>query len=110
MSLQVPLFTVVNNDAVFYPNVTLNGSALDLTGFTPTAYLKSAATVADDTGLSYTIDSGISVINPSLGQLEWDIPHADLATAAIMWWRLDLMDGSGNIFTSMYGPFTIKAA
>lgn len=110
MSLYWPLAAIQNNDANFYVNITLNGTALDLTSYTPKVVLKATQQSADVSGTTFTIGSGLTWVAQKLGKLKLTIPHASLATAGTLWWRLDLVDGNGAIFTALYGPVTVKAA
>lgn len=98
-----------NNDVLFTLHVTLNGSPFSLTGYTPTIYLKATETTADGSATTFTTSNGLTVTNASLGYLTWAVPHSATATPGNQWWRLDVVDGSGNRTTLMMGNFTVQA-
>lgn len=109
MSLYWPLAALQNNDAIFNITVTLNNQTLDLTSYTPKAYLKATQQTPDGSATLFQVGSGIAWSNQKLGRLTLTVPHASLTTAGTMWWHLDVIDGNSNVFTALYGPFTIKA-
>lgn len=110
MSLYWPLSALQNNDANFYITVTLNNETLNLTNFVPKVYQKATQNTPDGSATVYQVGSGLTWITQTLGKLKLTLPHANLTTAGAQWWRLDLTDTSGNVFTALYGPLTIKAA
>jgi hypothetical protein len=109
MSLYQPIVALVNNDTTYNLNVTLNGKPLPLTGYTPKAYQKATATTPDASAIVYQVGSGLTVVNSNLGQLRLVIPHANLTTPGSQWWRLDLIDTNGGVYTVFYGTLTIKS-
>lgn len=109
MSLYMPLLALTNNDATYKLNVMLNQKPLNLAGYTIKAYLKATAATPDASAITYTVGSGITVTNSVLGQLTLTIPHTNLTTPGVQWWRLDLTDGSGLVSSVFYGPLTIKS-
>ena len=109
MSLYLPLFALQNNDTSYYFNITFNGKILNLTPYTVKAYQKSSAAALDSSGTTYTVGSGLTMISAALGQVKLVIPHGNVATPGIQWWRLDIIDGSSSVYTVMYGSLTIKA-
>lgn len=110
MSLYFQLFALQNNDTAYYLDVTFNGKPLDLTPYTIRAYQKASATVSDGSGITYQVGSGITVINMALGKLKLVVPHANATTPGTQWWRLDIIDSGGAVYTVFYGTLTIKAA
>ena len=109
MSLFLPLFALQNNDTAFYLNVTFNRKILDLTPYTVKAYQKASQTVTDASGTTYTVGAGLTIISAPLGQVKLVIPHANVPAAGAQWWHLDLIDGSGGVYTVFYGTLTVKA-
>lgn len=109
MSVQWPLTAIQNNDNNYFLDVMFNGEPLNLTGYTPHAYIKASQTTSDGSATTYNIGSGLAWVNQNLGKLKFTIPHTATGTAGTMWWRLDIVDGSGNVYTVFYGPLTIKA-
>jgi hypothetical protein len=99
-----------NNDVLFTLNLTgANGAPFDLTGYTPTLYLKATETTADASAITFTTSTGLTVVSTKLGKVTWALPHADTATPSTQWWRIDVVDGSSNRSTLMVGNFTIQA-
>lgn len=109
MSLQWPLLALQNNDSAFYFNITFNGNPLPLAPYTVKAYQKASSSASDASGITYTVGSGLTIINAPLGQVKLIIPHGNVTTAGIQWWHLDLIDASAGVYTVFYGPLTIKA-
>jgi len=109
MSVQIPLVALQNNDNTYYLDVTFNGKPLDLTGYTPHAYVKATQTTPDGSATTYNIGSGLTWLTQTLGLLKFTIPHTAVTTPGTAWWRLDIVDGSGNVSTVFFGPVTIKA-
>jgi len=109
MSLQIPITALVGNDNNYYLDVTFNGDPLNLTGYTPHAYQKATQATSDGSALVYDIGSGLTWVNMALGKLKLTIPRANVTAAGIQWWKLNIVDGSGNVSTVMYGPMTVKA-
>lgn len=109
MSLQLPLTALTGNDNNYFLDVTFNGDPLNLTNYTPHVYVKATQTTADGSATIYNIGAGLTWVAQSLGKLKFTLPHTAVTTAGVQWWRLDIVDGSGNISTVMFGPLTIKA-
>jgi hypothetical protein len=108
MSLQLPLIALTGNDNNYYLDVTFNGDPFNLTGYTPHVYVKATAAALDNTATIYNIGAGLAWVTQGLGKLKLTIPHTDVTVQATKWWRLDIVDGSGNVSTVFYGPLTIK--
>jgi hypothetical protein len=100
---------IQNNDNNYFLDVTLNGDPLNLTGYTPHAYLKASQTTSDGSATVYNIGAGLTWVNQLLGKLKFTIPHTATGTAGTMWWRLDIVDSNSNVFTVFFGPVTVKA-
>ena len=109
MSLQLPLTALTNNDNSYYLDVTFNGAPLNLTGYTPHLYVKASQTVADNTGTTYNIGSGLTWVTQTLGKLKFVLPRTAVTAAGTQWWHLDIVDGSGLVTTVFFGPLTVKA-
>jgi len=110
VSLFIPLAVTAGNDENFYIDLTLNGKPVSLANLTPVVVRKASATADDGTGTTYTIGSGITILDSGLGKVKLTIPHAGLAAPGTEWWRCDLVDGLGTVVTALYGPLYIKAA
>jgi hypothetical protein len=110
MSLQFPLSGVVSNDLVYEFDLTVSRMLLDLTPYTIRVILKASANIADSTGTTYEVGSGLTITNASAGAFTWDIPRADVGTPGAVWYRADVIDSSSNVATAMYGPLTLIAA
>lgn len=109
MSLQVPLTAIQGNDNNYYLDVTFNGDPLNLTGYTPHAYVKATQQTSDGSATIYNIGAGLAWVSQATGKLKFTLPHTAVTTAGIQWWRLDIVDGSGNVSTVFFGPLTVKA-
>lgn len=101
------------NDESLSVAITQNGSPFNLTGFSLTAYFKTAAGVADTDPSTITLSSTggsppITITNAAGGLATIQIPRADLANASITFWRLDVVNGSGLQNTAIYGTVTVK--
>jgi hypothetical protein len=110
MSQYFPLMVLANSDTAFNLNVTLNGAILPLTGFTPKAYQKATKDALDSGATLYQVGSGLTIVSSALGQLKLVIPHANVTTSGVQWWKLTLTDTNNAIFVVFYGPLTIKAS
>jgi hypothetical protein len=96
------------NDITLNVTITSNGSALNLTGYTVNMLMKPAAGVADNDGRVITLSSSggspaITITNASAGAATVAISHADLQNETLLFYRIDAVDGSGNINTAIYG-------
>ena len=122
MSLMVNLSALENNDTTFILQITYNNSPVNtpffgtqtpfnLTGYTPKLYVKATSSTPDGSATLYQVGSGLTVTSTPLGQITWVLPHTatQVQTPGTYWWRLDLVDGSGNIGTALYGNLYILA-
>jgi hypothetical protein len=109
VSVYLPLMALQNNDTAFYFNVTFNDKILNLTPYTVKAFQKASANVTDASGITYMAGSGLTILSAPLGQVKLVIPHANVPVMGTQWWHLDLVDGSGGVYTVFYGALTIKA-
>ena len=109
MSVQQNLQAVAGNDLKYHVAITLNGEQLNLTPYTPLAVLKASATATDASGTTFTIGSGLTYTYETFGGFDWVIPHADTTPAGLMWYRIDIDNGS-TLVTAMYGNLTLIAA
>jgi hypothetical protein len=97
------------NDETLAVAVLNNGVAQDLTGKTLQALFKTAAGVLDTDPSTVTLTSssgGIVVTNAVGGLATITIPRADLASAGVTFWRLDVV-AAGLQNTAMYGKVSI---
>ena len=108
--VQIDQTAVVNNDSVYAVQVTYNGSPLNLTGYTLKAYLKASRLTPDSEAVLFQSGSGITITSAALGELNLDIPHADLPSPTFQWYRIDVIDSSGNITTAIYGNLSVLPA
>lgn len=85
------------------------GSAVNLTGKTLKAYLKTAAGVSDSDPSTIVLASGgaINWVSQSGGTAQVAIAHADISDLSVGFWRVDVVDGSGNQNTAIQGTVTI---
>lgn len=111
MSLLLPLSVVVNNDISWNFQVTTDGVPQDLTSFVVKTVVKAKNSTADTAALhTYTSPSAaLTVTSPTQGLVTWAVPHADLSTPGIFWWRMDIVSGSIQ-YTVFDGPLTVLAA
>jgi hypothetical protein len=110
VGVQSDIQAIVNNDVYLYLTITYNGAPLNLTGYTLKAYLKATRTTPDSEATVFTTSSGLTVTDAATGSVTWDIPHADLPDATNLWYRFDVIDASSEVFTSLYGNFTVLPA
>jgi len=99
------------NDITLNVTITSNGSALNLTGYTVNMLLKPLAGVLDSDGRVLTLSSAggspaITITNAGTGACTVAIPHSDLQDETHTFYRIDAVDGSGNINTAIYGNIT----
>lgn len=99
------------NDITLNVTITSNGSALNLTGYTVNMLLKPLAGVLDSDGRVLTLSSSggspaITITNAATGACTVAIPHTDLQDETHTFYRIDAVDGSGNINTAIYGNIT----
>lgn len=100
------LTVIQNNDETFSLALTYNGAVFVTTGFTLSVVVKASPTATDASGTTFTP----TIVNASLGQVTWKLPHANTGTAGTQWWRLDAVDGGGNRTTIVMGNLIIMAA
>jgi len=81
----------------------------DITGLTPQMIVKSYATAADSSATVLGLSSGLTIVSLTAGTLTAFLPRTLLATPGSLWWRLDLLDGSGDHTTAIYGQISIRA-
>lgn len=109
MSVQQNLTAVAGNDLDWHVAITLAAAALDLTPYTPLAVLKASATASDASGTTFTIGSGLTYTYKTSGRFDWVIPHALTTPSGVMWYRIDIDNGS-TLVTAVYGTLTLIAA
>ena len=109
MSVQQNLTAVAGNDLDWHVAITLNTAALNLTPYTPLAVLKPSATSPDSAGTTFTIGNGLTWTYETSGRFDWVIPHALTTPSGVMWYRIDIDDGS-TLVTAVYGTLTLIAA
>ena len=107
MAIMINLSGYENNDSTFYLQALNNGYPLPLTGYTNQLVVKPSPSVADNTGTTYTVGSGLTVTNSSQGMVTFVLPHTAATTAGTSWWRWDITDGGGNVTTVMFGNLYI---
>ena len=110
VGVQSDLQAVVGNDAYFYLAITYNGAALNLTGYTLKAYQKASRLTPDSEAQVYTTSSGLTVTNVAGGLVTWVIPHANLDNPTTLWYRVDVIDSSNEVFTCLYGNLQVLPA
>lgn len=98
-----------NNDVLFSIALTYQGQPFNFTGYTLSLVVKASSAVLDSSGITFTVSSGLTVVNASAGELTWAYPHADTGTAGTQWWHIDAVDGSGNRTTFIKGNLTVQA-
>lgn len=81
----------------------------DCTGLTASMYVKAGPNSDDSHAAALTIGDGLLWVSQSAGTLTAALSHTILATAGVLWWRLDLLDGQENRTTAMYGPLSVTA-
>jgi len=95
------------NDIVLSTTVTTSGSALNLTGMTVKMLLKPTAGILDTDPSVKSVTA--TIVTPSAGLCTISIPHSDLQSQALTFYRIDVIDGSGDINTAAYGTITYTA-
>lgn len=110
MSVWQDLSVIENNDVLFTLDLTLDGSPLDITTYTPSIVLKATETSDDNTGTTFTTSNGLTVVSARLGKMTWALPHANTGTAGKQWWRCDVVDTSSNRTTMMMGNLLVTSA
>lgn len=106
MSINTPLTGIVNNDLSFAFALTYDGEKLNLANYTIAVYLKASQTTPDSSATTFSPSPSIA----TAGEFTWAIPRADNTTAGVLWYRVDVINGSGDVATCAFGPLTILAA
>ena len=81
----------------------------DLTGLTPQMIIKGYASAPDSGATVLGVSTGLTIVSLATGTLTAFLPRTLLALPGSLWWRLDLLDGSGDHTTAIYGQITIRA-
>jgi hypothetical protein len=110
MGVQLDQAAIVGNDTVYQMQILYNGVPLNLAGYTLKAYLKATRLTPDADAVVYQSGSGITITSAALGQFTLTVPHANLPNPSTLWYRVDVIDGSGNITTAIYGNFGVLPA
>jgi hypothetical protein len=102
------LYFPQNNDVtvnVSYPGIS------DGTGATSEFYYKTNRTTSDTdpTTKTYTVPIVDDPDNAGACMSTIDIPAADNATAGSLWWRIDVIDSSGDVSTVGYGILLVES-
>jgi hypothetical protein len=107
MALEVD-WTIIQSNEAQLSGTILNdvGVALSLTSYSLSLVIKATETSADDTGTTYVP----TVVSDYEGTWSQTVPGTEFATAGTMWYRLDVVDGSSNHVTAVFGTITVKAA
>jgi len=111
MAVECNLVIPQGNQAVISLAVTLPPRGVepaepyDLTGFTLAFTVKPSAESADSAGTTYAP----SVTSSAEGQATVTVPGSGNAAAGSFWYRLDVIDGSGNHVTAVYGTYEVLA-
>lgn len=98
------------NDITLSVTITSSGSALDLTNYTVQMLLKTSAGVSDTDATTVTLSStgaspAITITDAVNGACTVAIPRADM-DETLTFYRIDAVDGSGDINTAIYGNIT----
>lgn len=95
------------NDVSINLAITQSGIAFNLTGYTVQMLLKTAAGTPDSQALTLSSagsNPAITITNASGGLATVAIPHTDLQSEQYMFYRVDVVNSSGDITTCAYGP------
>jgi hypothetical protein len=101
---------IVNNDVYSNFAITYAGAPLNLTNYTVKVILKGTRNNTDASGVTFTAGTGITITNAAGGLFTLAVPHADLPLPNMMWYRVDLIDLTSEVFTPLYGNFQVLAA
>lgn len=104
------LSVIENNDVTFSLDLTYNGAAFNTGNYALSLVLKASETATDVSGTTFTVGSGLTIVNAALGQVTWTLPHANTAVPGQQWWRIDAVDGAGDRTTLMFGHLNVMAA
>ena len=110
MSQWQNLGVIENNDVLFSFNLTFNNSPLDVTNYVLSLVVKSSQAASDQSGTIYTVGSGLTVLNASLGQVSWRLPGSATGTPGQQWYRLDATGAIEGTITVMMGNLGVMAA
>lgn len=97
------------NDMTIDFAVTANGAPYNLTGMVLNLLLKSAAGTPDSSALILSSSGGspaITITSPTGGLATAQIPNADLDIESYNFYRLDVVNGSAQQQTTVYGSIT----
>lgn len=102
------------NDITLSVTITSNGVALDLTDYTVNMLLKPVAGIVDGDPSVLLLSSGgespaITVTDASAGECTVAIAKSNLQDSSLAFYRVDAVDGSGNINTAIYGGVSYTA-
>jgi hypothetical protein len=110
MGVQSDLTAITGNDEYYYLALTYNGAALNLTGYTVKAYLKATRLTPDADAVVYLSGSGLTITSVANGLVTWVIPHVNLPNPSTLWYRVDVVDASNEVFTVLYGNLQVQPA
>ena len=80
----------------------------DLTGKTFAFYVKdSSETLDDDAFAVYRLDAGITVPDPSTGEILVQITQAATADSGSFFYHFDMIDGTRSV-TRLYGEWQVR--
>ena len=109
MTVRADIAGVVNNDLTFTFSLTYNNRPLDLTAYTVSVVVKASQTALDNTGTTYTVGSGLTMISAVSGRFSLNIPRSSTTTAGNQWYRVDVSNGSA-VSTAMCGLLGLMSA
>jgi hypothetical protein len=104
--MQADIVAIVNNDETYNFQITYGPAFLNLTGLTPTFYLKASRTALDNTAYQ----AAPTVTAPALGQMTITVPRAQFPAAGTMWYRVDVTNVSSQVNTVIMGVVTVLSA
>jgi len=106
----IPLTVQQGNDVTVNLAVTTpDGTAQNLSGYTLSMVVKGSAVASDASGVTLTTASGLTVVSAAEGTLTALLTHQVLAQPVPLWYRLDLVDGTGKRTTAIEGPIAVQA-
>jgi hypothetical protein len=94
------------HDAQLLLTVLYAGQVLNLSGYTPTVYVKTGPAALDSSALLYRTGTGLTVTDSTNGRITWAISHTDPLTPGSWYWRLDVADGGGHLWAVMGGSLS----
>jgi hypothetical protein len=101
------LQTDANNDTTFALQITQSGNPMNLTGYTLRLYVKASQQALDSSATVYAIGSGLTLTEISGGEFTFVLPRTAATVPGTYWWRIDIVDGNGNVGTALYGNLYI---